>query len=56
MYTRGGDPIESLSFDWVLVIFWCIYSFAGLVWWVVGRVLRRIYLWLKTSNGRGATT
>ena len=56
MYTRGGDPIGSLWFDWVLVIFWCIYSFAGLVWWVVGRVLRRIYLWLKTPNGSGATT
>jgi len=26
------------------------------VWWVVGRVLRRIYLWLKTPNGSGATT
>lgn len=55
MYTRAGDPIGTLSFDWMLVIMWCIYSFAGVVWWVPGRLLRRVFFWLKTPNGSGAT-
>jgi hypothetical protein len=57
MYTpMGAKFFQDISFDAIALVMWCSFAFAGLVWWVVGRVLRRIYLWLKAPNGSGATT
>jgi hypothetical protein len=43
MYTRAGINTASLPLDGIAQLMWGIFAFAGVVWWVVGRVLRRLY-------------
>ena len=49
MYTRAADNAESLPLDGIAQLMWCIFAFAGVVWWVVGRILRRGFL--KIARG-----
>jgi hypothetical protein len=40
MYTRAGTGGAGLPLDGIAQLMWGIFAFAGVVWWVVGRVLR----------------
>jgi hypothetical protein len=55
MYTRAGTSSESLPLDGIAQLMWCIFAFAGVVWWVVGRVLRRFYFRIARAARSGAT-
>jgi hypothetical protein len=53
IYTRKhGAPWPA---DLMALLMWSIFAFVGVVWWVVGRVLRRIYLRIARPAGSGAT-
>jgi hypothetical protein len=54
-FTRGGINSESLPLDGIAQLMWGIFAFAGVVWWVVGRVLRRAYFRIARAAGSGAT-
>jgi hypothetical protein len=45
----------SLPPNLIALFMWAIFAFAGVVWWVVGRVLRRIYFRIARAAGSGAT-
>jgi hypothetical protein len=49
MYTRAGATSESLPLEAVALLMWCIFAFAGVVWWVAGRVLRRVYFRVRRA-------
>ena len=49
IYTRANS--ESLPLDGIAQLMWCIFAFAGVVWWVVGRVLRRVYFGIARAAG-----
>lgn len=38
MYARAGN--NSLPLEWMALLMWSIFAFAGVVWWVVGRAVR----------------
>ena len=51
----GAKFFQDITFDWIALLMWCSFAFAGVVWWVPGRLLRWIYFWLKEPDGGGAT-
>lgn len=53
MYTRTGTNSESLPLDGIAQLMWCIFASAGAVWWVIGRVLRRVYFRIGAPPAAG---
>jgi len=49
-YTRAGTGSAGLPLDGIAQLLWSLFAFAGLIWWVVGRVLRRGYFRLKRAT------
>lgn len=50
MYTRAGGN-AGVPFEVMALLMWSTFAFAGVVWWVVGRVLRRIYFRIRRAAG-----
>ena len=53
IYTRAGTNSEILPLDGIAQLMWGIFAFAGVVWWVVGRVLRRLDFRIARGRQRG---
>jgi hypothetical protein len=49
----GAKFFQDITFDWIALLMWCSFAFAGVV--VPGRLLRWICFWLKEPDGSGAT-
>ena len=48
-YTRAGTGSAGLPLEGIAQLMWGTLAFAGLIWWVVGRLLRWIYFRIRRA-------